>query len=122
LTVTPQSIARQRIDKWLWHARMVRTRSAAAALAEAGYVRINGQRISACSHKVAIGDVVTLALDRSVRVIRVEDFCERRGQPRNARALYLDLTISSHARAGVPSAHSDSLARARKGAKIAANR
>ena len=38
---------RQRIDKWLWHARMVRTRGDAAALAQAGYVRINGKRITA---------------------------------------------------------------------------
>jgi hypothetical protein len=33
----------QRIDKWLWHARVVRTRGAAAALADAGYVRVNGR-------------------------------------------------------------------------------
>ena len=31
---------RQRIDKWLWHARVVRTRSAAAALSDSGLVRI----------------------------------------------------------------------------------
>ena len=73
---------RQRIDKWLWHARMVRTRSDAAALAEAGYVRLNGKRITAPSQPVRIGDVVTLALDRTVRVLRVEGFCERRGPPR----------------------------------------
>ena len=36
---------RQRIDRWLWHARLVRTRSAAAALAGSGYVRVNGARI-----------------------------------------------------------------------------
>ena len=39
------ALDRQRIDKWLWHARVVRTRSAAAALCDAGLVRINGARI-----------------------------------------------------------------------------
>ncbi len=85
---------RQRIDKWLWHARLVRTRSAASALV-AGGVRLNGKRITAAGHKVARGDVVTLALDRSVRVLQVERFGERRGNAEAARALYRDLTTSS---------------------------
>ncbi|MBI2714362.1 MAG: RNA-binding S4 domain-containing protein [Rhizobiales bacterium] len=85
---------RQRIDKWLWHARLVRTRSAAAALVEAG-IRLNGRRITAASHKVALGDVVTLALDRSVKVVRVEGFCEKRGNAAAARALYRDLATNS---------------------------
>lgn len=84
-------IDRQRIDKWLWNARMVRTRSGAAALAEAGYVRLNGKRITAASHPVRLGDVVTLALDRTVRVVRVEGVCERRGTAPAARALYSDM-------------------------------
>ncbi|HXX08139.1 MAG TPA: S4 domain-containing protein [Pseudolabrys sp.] len=83
---------RQRIDKWLWHARMVRTRSHAAALAAAGFVRLNGKRMTAASQPVRIGDVLTLALDRSVRVLRVEGFCEKRGASPVARALYRDLT------------------------------
>ena len=90
---------RQRIDKWLWHARMVRTRSDAAALAEAGHVRLNGKRITAASRPVRIGDVVTLALDRSVKVVRVEAVCERRGAAAAARALYRDLTRGSGAKA-----------------------
>ena len=82
---------RQRIDKWLWHARMVRTRGDAAALATAGFVRVNGKRMTAASHLVRIGDVITLALDRSVRVVRVEGTCERRGNASAARVLYRDL-------------------------------
>jgi ribosome-associated heat shock protein Hsp15 len=89
---------RQRIDKWLWHARLVRTRSAAAAIVAAG-VRLNGKRVTAAGHKVARGDVVTLALDRSVRVLQVEGFCERRGNADAARALYRDLTIGSGTKA-----------------------
>jgi ribosome-associated heat shock protein Hsp15 len=87
-----QANDRQRIDKWLWHARMVRTRGDAAALAEAGYVRLNGKRVGGPSQQVRIGDVVTLALDRSVRVLRVEGLCERRGASAIARTLYRDLT------------------------------
>jgi ribosome-associated heat shock protein Hsp15 len=78
---------RQRIDKWLWHARVVRTRGAAAALAEGGHVRINGERVRAASRPVRTGDVVTVALDRSVRVMQVENFCERRGSARLAETL-----------------------------------
>ena len=80
--------ARQRIDKWLWHARVVRTRSAAAALAASGHVRINGQRIGAASRAVRPGDVVTVALDRTVRVLRVLAFAGRRGDAEAARSLY----------------------------------
>ena len=71
---------------------MVRTRSAAAALTTAGFVRLNGKRMTAAGHPVRVGDVVTLALDRTVRVIRVEGFCERRGNASVGRALYRDLT------------------------------
>jgi ribosome-associated heat shock protein Hsp15 len=87
-----KELDRQRIDKWLWHARMVRTRSAAAALTAAGFVRLNGKRMTAAGHQVRVGDVVTLALDRAVRVVRVEGLCERRGGAPGARALYRDLT------------------------------
>ena len=79
---------RQRIDNWLWHARMVRTRSAAAALVEAGHVRVNGSRVLAPGHVLRANDVVTLALDRSVKVTRVIGFVERRGGALAARALY----------------------------------
>lgn len=82
---------RQRIDKWLWHARMVRTRSDAARLVEAGHARVNGQRVTAPAHLLRSGDVVTLALDRSVRVIEVVGFCERRGAARDAAATYRTL-------------------------------
>jgi ribosome-associated heat shock protein Hsp15 len=85
---------RQRIDKWLWHARVVRTRSAAAALASSGHVRLNGQRIDAASRAVRAGDVVTVALDRAVRVLKVLYFAERRGSAEAARVLYEDLSAS----------------------------
>ena len=91
---------RQRVDKWLWHARMVRTRSDAAALAEAGHVRLNGRRIAAASQLVRAGDVLTLALDRAVRVVRVEGFCDRRGDSKAARALYRELTADPQPGAG----------------------
>jgi ribosome-associated heat shock protein Hsp15 len=94
---------RQRIDKWLWHARMVRTRTDAAALAESGHVRLNGRRVIAASQPVRIGDVVTLALDRSVKVVQVEGLCDKRGPAPAARTLYRDLkTGSTGAKTSLP--------------------
>jgi len=92
LSAGTKELERQRIDKWLWHARMVRTRTAAAALTTGGFVRVNGKRMTAAGHPVRIGDVVTVSLDRTVRVVQVEGLCERRGAAPAARALYRDLT------------------------------
>jgi ribosome-associated heat shock protein Hsp15 len=93
---------RQRIDKWLWHARVVRTRAAAADLAAAGHVRINGRRVDAASRAVRPGDVVTVALDRAVRVVKVLAFAERRGSAHDARALCETLEPSPGRPAGRP--------------------
>jgi len=87
----PAELDRQRIDKWLWHARLVRTRSAAAALAGSGHVRVNGARIEASSRSVRIGDVITVALERTVRVLKVRGFVERRGPAKTCDGLYEDL-------------------------------
>jgi ribosome-associated heat shock protein Hsp15 len=106
LTPAGPDLTRQRIDKWLWHTRMVRTRSAAAALVTAGHVRLNGKRTTAAGQPVRLGDVVTLALDRSVRVLEVAGFRERRGAAPAARALYREMTKGSGPGASVPGADS----------------
>jgi ribosome-associated heat shock protein Hsp15 len=84
-------LERQRLDKWLWHARVVKARASAAALVEAGHVRVNGVREKAPGHGVKPGDVLTIALDRGVRVLKVTGFSERRGDAAAARVLYEDL-------------------------------
>lgn len=89
--MTAAVLERQRIDRWLWHARLVRTRGAAAALAGSGFVRVNGARIDAPGRMVRAGDVVTVALDRGVRVVKVVGFVERRGSAGTALGLYQDL-------------------------------
>ncbi len=83
---------RQRIDRWLWHARLVRTRTLAAELAESGRVRLNGGRVTASSRAVKIGDVLTVVLSGSVKILKVEGLSERRGGAPDAQALYEDLS------------------------------
>ena len=87
-----QANDRQRIDKWLWHARVVRTRTSAASLVDAGHVRLNGERVTATSRAVKAGDVITVALDRTVRILKVAGFAERRGDAEAASVLFEDLT------------------------------
>ena len=70
---------------------MVKARTSAAELVERGHVRINGVRETAPGHAVKPGDVLTIALDRSVRVLKVIGFSERRGDGPSARVLYEDL-------------------------------
>jgi ribosome-associated heat shock protein Hsp15 len=84
-------LERQRLDKWLWHARVVKARTSAAMLVEAGHVRINGVRETAPGHTVKVGDVLTIGLDRTVRLLKVVGFAERRGDASAARVPYADL-------------------------------
>lgn len=83
---------RQRIDKWLFFARVVKSRSLAAKLAQAGRVRVNRNKIDQASHMVRPGDVLTITLDRRIVVYRILDPGQRRGPAAQARLLYEDLT------------------------------
>jgi ribosome-associated heat shock protein Hsp15 len=83
---------RQRIDRWLWNARVVRTRTDAAALVVAGHVRVNGNRMVAPGRDVKCGDVVTVALDGRVRVLKVVGMTERRGNAAAASLIFEELS------------------------------
>ncbi|WP_026783247.1 RNA-binding S4 domain-containing protein [Pleomorphomonas koreensis] len=83
---------RQRIDKWLVYARVVKTRTLGQALAVSGHVRLNGRKIDDPAQPVKAGDVLTIGLHGRVRVLKVLDFAERRGSATVASALYEDLT------------------------------
>ncbi|HUU24155.1 MAG TPA: RNA-binding S4 domain-containing protein [Methyloceanibacter sp.] len=85
-------MAEQRLDKWLWCARLVKTRSGAARLITDGKVRINGERAPKPSRLVRDGDVVTTVKLGRLSVVRILDAAERRGPASAAQALYEDLT------------------------------
>ena len=82
----------QRLDKWLWCARLTKTRTGAVRLIEAGKVRVNGTRALKPSRSVQAGDVVTATLLGKLAIVRVMGCSERRGPASLAHRLYEDLT------------------------------
>lgn len=82
----------QRIDKWLFFARIVKSRSLAAKLAQSGRVRVNRDKVDQASHAVKPGDVLTITLERRIKILKVLASGERRGPFVEARLLYEDLT------------------------------
>jgi ribosome-associated heat shock protein Hsp15 len=90
----------QRLDKWLWCARLSKTRTGAARLIEAGKVRVNGERVLKPSRGVQVGDVVTAAFLGRLAIVRVLGATERRGPASLARTLYEDVTPPTEAKGG----------------------
>lgn len=88
----PAGQARQRIDKWLFFARLRKSRSLAAKSVEAGDVSVNGVSVRQPSHAVRPGDVIVLSLDRHDTVVKVLQPGVRRGPYEEARLLYSDMT------------------------------
>lgn len=82
----------QRLDKWLWHARIIKTRSLAAQLVEQGKFRINREKVLKPAYTLKTGDVITAAIFGRVRVLRIAGFSASRCPAAEAQALYVDLT------------------------------
>lgn len=81
-----------RLDKFLWFARIVKSRTAAQTLAEEGRIRIDGRVVDRSHAPVRVGDVLSFALRGDVRILRVDALPARRGPAAEARALYSELT------------------------------
>ena len=80
-----------RLDKFLWFARIVKTRALAQSLAEDGRIRLGGRIVDRAHAPVRAGDVLSFAIHGKVRVLRIETLPSRRGPPAEARALYAEL-------------------------------
>lgn len=91
----------QRLDKWLWHARVTKTRSLAQKTIAGGKVRVDRERVSSASFKVRIGHVLTVTLDRQIKVLKIAGFAEKRGPYETARLLYEDLSPAAEAKTGI---------------------
>jgi ribosome-associated heat shock protein Hsp15 len=80
--------AAARLDKWLFHARLFRTRGMAQDAASSGMLRLNGQRVEKPAQSLKPGDILTLGRGREILAIRVLALAERRGPAAAARQLY----------------------------------
>jgi ribosome-associated heat shock protein Hsp15 len=78
----------QRLDKWLWFARVIKSRTAAADLVAGGKVRINRQKTAKPSATVRVGDVITVVAHHRLRVLEVKGLGERRGSAPEAAELF----------------------------------
>ena len=83
---------KQRLDKWLFFSRAVKSRTLAQKLIETGAVRVNSERTERSDHKVGAGDVLTMTIHSQLRVWRILDAGERRGPAPEAQGLYEDLS------------------------------
>ena len=73
-----------RLDRLLVNLRFARTRSRAQTQIETGHMRLNGERVLKPSREVGVGDVITLAYDETVMVVRIEKLPQRRLAPAEA--------------------------------------
>ncbi|WP_119301563.1 RNA-binding S4 domain-containing protein [Dongia deserti] len=80
-----------RLDKWLWFARFVKTRSLATKLVIDGRMRVNGVPTQKAHYAIKVGDVLTFPLGPHIRVIKVVALGSRRGPATEAQSLYEDL-------------------------------
>jgi ribosome-associated heat shock protein Hsp15 len=99
---------RQRLDKWLFFSRAVKSRTLAQKLIESGAVRVNAERTLASDHRVGPGDVLTMTIGRRLLVWRISDAGSRRGPAPEAALLYEDISpppLPRAAEAALPFGH-----------------
>jgi ribosome-associated heat shock protein Hsp15 len=80
-----------RLDRYLFFIRLVKSRTLAQAIIQAGNIRIDGKRVAKTSEEVRVGSVVALPLHGQVRVLRVLALPQRRGPASEARTCYEEL-------------------------------
>jgi ribosome-associated heat shock protein Hsp15 len=102
----PEGLNAQRLDKWLWFARITKSRTLAAQLVEDGKVRVNRTRAAKPSQSVRVGDVLTIAIRGQVQVLRVVAPGARRGPQTQARQLYAVVSAAGGTKATTPGTRS----------------
>lgn len=85
-------LRKERLDRFLFFSRAVKSRTLAQKIIETGAIRVNSEKTDKSDHKVGAGDVLTMALHNRVLVWRILDPGVRRGPAAEAQGLYEDLS------------------------------
>ena len=85
------SLEKMRIDRWLWSARLYKTRNMASEACKKNWVKINDQPLKA-SKEIRIGDIISIKLGPLQKVVRIEELSEKRLSASLAQNLLSDLT------------------------------
>ena len=80
-----------RMDKWLWAARLYKTRSLAADAIKGGKVKVDGNPVKP-SHEVKEGDVIQVQIDQLHKVVEVKTVIKNRVSAKQVPEIYNDLT------------------------------
>lgn len=83
---------KERLDKFLFYSRALKSRTLAQKVIETGAIRVNSERTERSDHKVGAGDVLTMVLHGRIVIWRILDPGERRGPASEAQGLYEDLS------------------------------
>jgi ribosome-associated heat shock protein Hsp15 len=94
-----EALRKERLDRFLFFSRAVKSRTLAQKIIETGAIRINSERTDRSDHKVGAGDVLTMSLHGRVLVWRIIDPGTRRGPASEAQGLYEDLSPPAPPRA-----------------------
>lgn len=79
---------RLRIDRYLWHIRLLKSRTMAQGLIEQGHIRLNGIRVVKTAAAVQVGDVITLPVGDKVLTLEILILPPRRGPATEAQGCY----------------------------------
>lgn len=92
MTGPGETLRKERLDRFLFFARAVKSRTLAQKIIEAGAIRVNSERTERTDHKVGAGDVLTMSLHGRILVWRILDPGTRRGPASEAQRLYEDIS------------------------------
>lgn len=84
-------VEKVRIDKWLWAARMFKTRSMASDACTGGHVKLDGETAKS-SKMITAGCMIDVLTAGGPRVLEVVALGDKRGPAKVARTLYNDHT------------------------------
>lgn len=85
-------LRKERLDRFLFFSRAVKSRTLAQKIIESGAIRVNSERTERTDFKVGAGDVLTMSLHNRIVVWRILDCGTRRGPASEAQTLYEDIS------------------------------
>ena len=80
-----------RMDKWLWAARLFKTRAIASDAIRGGKVKINDTAVKP-SREVKEGDIIQVQIEQLHKVVQVKSVIKNRVSAKQVPEVYTDLT------------------------------